>query len=66
MNKFKMTNTITKTVREFDEETAPSYLKLGGRIGSTMDMRWFWNNHVMTLKVGETVATDFNIIERIE
>jgi hypothetical protein len=61
-----MTNSITKTVREFDEDSAPSYLKFGGRIDSTMNMRWFWNNHVMTLQVGETIETDFNIIERTQ
>lgn len=50
---------------EFNEETAPDWLKFGGREGSTMDNRWFWNKHVMTLEVGETVNTDFQAITRV-
>jgi len=50
----------------FDEGTSPHWLKYGGREGSTMDNRWFWDNHVMTLKVGECVETAFQTITRIE
>ena len=48
------------------EETAPSWVRFGGRAGSTADMRWFWNDHVMLLEVGESVDTDFRKITRIK
>lgn len=50
----------------FNEETAPHWLKYGGKKGSTMDNRWFWDECVITLNVGEHVLTDFQKIERIE
>lgn len=50
----------------FTENTAPKWLREGGLKGSTMDNRWFWDEHVMTLRVGEHVDTDFRRIERIE
>jgi hypothetical protein len=49
----------------FDENTAPKWLCEGGVAGSTMDTRWFWNEHVMTLSVGQTVDTDFHRITRV-
>ena len=51
--------------RRFSDMTAPSYLKRGGRKGSTMDMRWFWDDHVMTLKLGDSVDTDFQTVTRV-
>jgi len=50
---------------EFTEKNPPSWL-IGGLPGSTMDNRWFWNDRVLTLAVGETVDTDFHRIERVE
>lgn len=50
----------------FTEDTAPSYLRFGGRKGSTMDNRWFWDEHVMKLEVGQSVCTDFSRITRVE
>lgn len=50
----------------FTEETAPKWLKEGGRAGSTMDNRWFWNGHVMKLGIGESIETDFRKITRID
>lgn len=50
----------------FTEETAPKWLCEGGRAGSTIDNRWFWNGYVLTLKVGQSVDTDFRTITRIE
>lgn len=29
-----------------------------------MDNRWFWEHHVLTLEVGQSVGTDFRTIER--
>lgn len=31
-----------------------------------MDNRWFWNDHVLTLSIGESVDTDFRKITRTE
>lgn len=50
---------------QFDEESAPKWLCAGGLKGSTMDNRWFWNDHVLTLEVGQYVDTDFQRITRI-
>ncbi|CAM0035192.1 hypothetical protein VPHD164_0026 [Vibrio phage D164] len=66
--KFTMTSSIFEDspVVEFDEESAPEWLCKGGRKGSTMDNRWFWNGHVLTLPVGGSVKTDFQLIKRIK
>jgi hypothetical protein len=49
----------------FTEKEAPEWLRFGGTEGSTMDNRWFWKGHVMTLSVGQSVETDFQKITRI-
>lgn len=49
----------------FSDKNPPRWLKGDGK-GSTMDNRWFWDDHVMTLEVGQSVETDFNTITRIE
>lgn len=64
MFEFKREDLVTGTVKTFTEETAPRWLKYGGRENSTMCNRWFWKNHVMTLNVGESVGNDFSIITR--
>ena len=52
---------------EFTEDSAPDWLTSKNTVaGSTMDDRWFWNDHVLTLKVDESVDTDFQNIARIE
>jgi hypothetical protein len=51
---------------EFTEADAPDWLTSKNTVqGSTMDARWFWTSHVLTLKVGESVKTDFQLITRI-
>ena len=50
----------------FTEDTALCWLRYGGPVGSTMDNRRFWNDHVMKLKVGESISTDFQRITRIK
>ncbi len=56
----------TGRVREFDERDAPSWLTSNNTLrGSTMDMRWFWEDHILTLKVGESKCTDFQRITRV-
>lgn len=51
----------------YDESDMPDWLTSKKTIpGSTMDYRWFYTDHVLTLGVGETVETDFNRITRIE
>ncbi len=63
--KFRSTN-IFGRVQVFTEETAPDWLTGVKTIpGSTMDNRWFWKDHVLSLEIGEYVETDFSIIERI-
>jgi hypothetical protein len=50
----------------FTEQTAPDWLTCAKTIkGSTMDDRWFWNDHVLKLYVGQYVDTDFRRIFRI-
>lgn len=51
----------------FDENDAPSWLTGENTVrGSTMDGRWFWEQHVLKLNVGQSVETDFSVITRIE
>lgn len=33
--------------------------------GSTMDMRWFWEKHVLTLRMTQRIQTDFRTITRV-
>lgn len=52
---------------QFSEHDAPDWLtSVNTNPGSTMDHRWFWNNHVMTLQVGQSVDTDFQTVTRVE
>lgn len=51
---------------DFSENDAPAWLTSENTVkGSTMDGRWFWKEHVLTLEVGESIDTDFNTIKRI-
>lgn len=65
---FKMQHRFFKNhVETFSENDAPDWLTSKNTIpGSTMDHRWFWEKHVLNLKVGESINTDFQIIERIQ
>lgn len=64
--RFRMTHNLFKTSVEFSEDTAPDWLTSSKTIkGSTMDCRWFWEDHILTLKVGESKLTDFQKITRI-
>lgn len=67
MKRFKMKPRYFEGAEEsFTEETAPDWLtSCNTKIGSTMDDRWFWNDHVLTLKTGECVFTDFHEITAI-
>jgi hypothetical protein len=50
----------------FTETTAPDWLSSVNTIkGSTMDMRWFFEKHVLTLEVGKSIDTDFRKITRV-
>ncbi len=66
--RFRMTHKIfPDKVKEFDEAGAPDWLTSANSTrGSTMDSRWFWTGHVLTLPVGGSVETDFQTITRIE
>ena len=49
----------------FSDSDAPNWVSGKDTIaGSTMDCRWFWREHVLTLAVGESVETDFRTITR--
>lgn len=68
MKTFSMKHRFFKDLepRLFDEETAPDWLTSKNSIpGSTMDGRWFWNEHVLTLEVNESINTDFQTITRV-
>lgn len=63
---FEMTHLFfTGSTTKFTEKTAPKYLCEGGRKGSTMDNRWFWNSHILKLEVGGHVDTCFQRVKRI-
>ena len=67
--KFRMSSLDFNRAIEFTEhpDDAPTWLTSRNTVkGSTMDMRWFWEDHVLTLEVGEHVLTENNKIERIE
>jgi hypothetical protein len=66
MKKFKQVHVFGDGEESyFSEDKAPYWLKIGGPEGSTMCMRWFWEDHVLKLKVGDSVDTDFNTITRV-
>ena len=65
-HEFEMTHLFSGTTKTFTETNAPEWLRFGGTKGSTMDNRWFWNDHVMTLDVGQSIETDFQRIKRIK
>lgn len=63
---FKMThNYFPDEPQRFTEATAPDWLTgTNTRAGSTMDSRWFWVRHCLTLQIGESAHTDFRTITR--
>jgi hypothetical protein len=63
---FEMTHLFSGTTKTFTETKAPEWLRFGGTKESTMDNRWFWNDYVMTLDVGQSIETDFQRIKRIK
>ena len=66
---FKIFNKIFKKAEPqiYTETSAPGWLTGENSVpGSTMDNRWFWKEHVLTLSLFESVDTDFTTITRIE
>lgn len=64
---FKMDHIFFDRSAIFTVDTAPLWLTSENTVpGSTMDNRWFWKDHVLTLKVGQTAHTDFHNITRIK
>lgn len=63
--KFKLTPLFLGEEKFFDENNAPDWLKFGGRKGSTMCNRWFWNDYIMKMEVGDVLKMDWNTIERL-
>lgn len=70
MMRFKMVSLFwpeDSEAKTFTENDAPKWLTSEKTVkGSTMDDRWFWNGHVLTLEVGQSVETDFHKITRLE
>ncbi len=44
---------------EFDDNNPPDWLV-------HEENKWFWDRHVLNLKVGQSIDTDFQTITRIE
>jgi hypothetical protein len=67
--KFEMTHLQLKGAAPevFTETSAPDWLTGANTYpGSTMDLRWFWERHVLTLAVGSSVDTCFRRVRRVE
>lgn len=64
--KFRMLNKFSGNTSEFTDKNPPKWLSEGGRMDSTMDNRWFWEDYVLTLGIGQMVQTDFSEITRID
>jgi hypothetical protein len=63
--KFKQENILGK-ISFFTDKDPPKWLSSEDTVkGSTMDNRWFWKDHVLTLAIGDFVRTDFSKITRI-
>jgi len=63
-----MQSKVYKTIAPiiFDEEHAPNWLTSKKSVkGSTMDQRWFWNDHILTMEIGQSIDTEFNCITRL-
>lgn len=64
--RFKATHLLGQVVM-FSEENAQDWLTCKNQVpNSTMDTSWFFKDHVLKLKVGQSMETDFHIIERTE
>ena len=65
---FELTHKYFKgAIEYFTEEDAPDWLTSKNTVkGSTMDHRWFWTDHILTLEVGGSIETDFRKITRVE
>lgn len=58
---------LNATKVQFNENTAPDWLtSIKTKKDSTIDMRWFWNKHILTLAINKSVETDFQKITRIK
>ena len=58
---FRMTHRyfIDQDVVEFNEESPPDWL-------TSNAYNWWWIDHVLTLKIGESIESDFRKILRTE
>jgi len=64
---FSMLGSLSRELTTFTEHTAPDWLTSKNTLkGSTMDGRWFWTDHVLTLEIGKSIKTDFSKITRIK
>ena len=67
VKRFEMTSLFFEKHSEtFTELDAPTWLTSEKTVrGSTADGRWFWKDHVLTLRVNEQIQTDFRVIRRV-
>jgi hypothetical protein len=56
---FEITHSIFDTKETFTEDDPPSWLV-------SKECLWFWDGHVKTLAVGDSIETDFREIRRIK
>jgi hypothetical protein len=63
---FSMTHLVFDVEPEnFTEDSAPDWLTSCKTIkGSTMDDRWWWEDYVKNLDIGESIESDFRKITR--
>jgi len=55
---FEMTHSIFGSMKTFTEDNPPEWL-----VGK--EYKWFWDDYVLKLSVGDGIETDFQEIRRI-
>ena len=58
MNTYEMKHQVFSSTKQFDSDSPPNWLV-------SKEFLWFYTKHVDTLKVGESVETDFQVIKRL-
>lgn len=55
---FEMKHSVFDKAVQFTDTDPPSWLVC-------RENRWFWEEHVLTLEVGQSIPTDFQLIKRL-
>lgn len=58
LKRFKFVNLFHKVAEEFNENELPEWV-------THKENKWFLDRHVMKLKVGDSIDTDFQRITRV-